>query len=324
MAALLIESTELIEVIAPPVLLYGEPGSGKSSLAQSADDPLTLDFDDGAHRTPFRKRVIRFTTWADVVDAWVNGIRGPSGDLVLAPKFGRHTTIVADTVGRMLDLMTPAVLEMNAKHGTRMGGLSQTGWGVLKSSFDQFRAQLKAAGKHFIMVAHERAEKDGDDKKLRPAIVGGSYDIVMQAADIVGYVSYRNNVRHLGFEPTDRYFAKNGGRLPSAPIPDLAARPRYLAELIEQAKENLGKTAEASTAAARVVEDWKAKLAADPNLDALNALIAGPYQALTGVVRAQVWREIVLATQPHGLVFNRPAGKFELKPEAAAKEGAAV
>jgi hypothetical protein len=276
MTARLIRETDLIEVARPPVLAFGSPGSGKTSLAQTASNPLTLDFDQGLHRSSFRKDGVRFDTWAEVVEAEKVGMFNP------------YETIIMDTVGTGLEYMAKTIIDGNAKLGTRAGGLSLQGWGVLKTTFANWLSGLRQSGKQVIMIAHQKEDKDGDNRVIRPDIQGGSYGIVMQCADIVGYVSYKNNHRHISWEPTDDYFAKNGAQLKSGPIPDFHVVPDFMAQLLAQAKANLGHTSEASAEAAKVVEKWKRWLDGEPKLDEFNAKMA-ELASLNGGVKVQVW-----------------------------------
>jgi ribosomal-protein-alanine N-acetyltransferase len=64
MTATLLEPTDVIDVAFVPLLIFGPPGSGKTTLAQTTDSPLTLDFDQGIHRCANRRRAYRFDAWA--------------------------------------------------------------------------------------------------------------------------------------------------------------------------------------------------------------------------------------------------------------------
>ena len=76
MTARLIEPTDPIDITFIPMLIYGPPGSSKTTLAQTADSPITLDFDNGIHRCANRKRAMRFDAWAECVDAGAKGMFG--------------------------------------------------------------------------------------------------------------------------------------------------------------------------------------------------------------------------------------------------------
>lgn len=308
MPARLILETDLIDVSRPPVLVYGQPGSGKTSLAQTAKNPLTLDFDGGAHRSAFRKTVIRVDSWEELVTVQRDGMEG------MGPNFAGFETIVLDTVDTLLKSMSATIIAGNQKMGTKAGGLSIQGWGVLKTTFDNWLAALRQT-KQMILIAHQKEEKDGDNRMMRPDIAGGSYGIVMNQADIVGYISYRNNARFVSWEPTDAYFAKNGAQLKSGPIPDFSSNPHFMADLLTQAKANLGHTAEASAAVAQAVADWTAKLDAEPPLEKLNAMLPD-LKMLTKPAKAQVWNLILARTAATDLEFDDASKTFKVKEAA--------
>jgi replication-associated recombination protein RarA len=46
-------ANEIIESAGMVALIYGDPGIGKTTLANTAPNPLLLDFDRGAHRSSF-------------------------------------------------------------------------------------------------------------------------------------------------------------------------------------------------------------------------------------------------------------------------------
>src|ERR1700682_4168205 len=99
MSVKVIESTDPIEVTQLCVLVYGQPGSRKSSLAQTADEPMTLAFDPGIYRAFGRTRAALFETWSDVS----------------AFDPGPSKTLVADTVGMLLDKLSAAIIADNPK-----------------------------------------------------------------------------------------------------------------------------------------------------------------------------------------------------------------
>lgn len=306
MAARMILETDIIEVKTPPVLLYGTPGTGKTSTAQTAPNPITLDFDAGAHRSAFRKPIMQFDSWRDVIEEQRNGT------------FDRFDTVVIDTVGTCLEKLSQGLIEENAKLGNSLGGLSQQGWGVLKNKFGAFLSSLKQAGKQVIMIAHQKEDKHGDNRMIRPDIAGGSYAIVMQSADIVGYLSYRNGKRFVGWEPTDFYFAKNGARLKSDAIPDFNAEPNYFSKVLTTAKANLGKVSEASAQTAAIVDDWKRKLVdIGGDLNAFNGSVPG-IGALASAAKLQVWKCVTIHAEAHGWHFDAASKVFVVTPQEGA------
>ena len=188
-------------------------------------------------------------------------------------------TLVLDTVGTLIDYMSTSIMNSGAQGVRTKGGqMSQTGWGVLKVTFGLWIAALRQGGKQVVMIGHDREKDQGTEgKTIKPDISGGSYAHCMRAADLVGFLSYKNDVRFLTWEPTDRFFAKNGGGLKSEPVPDFAKVPNYLELLIAEAKRNLGMTASASAEIARVVKEMEEQLSGmsdDGDLPRFNLIAA--------------------------------------------------
>src|SRR6478736_4235744 len=160
MALRIIRPHEPIEVHTLVTCIYAVPGLGRTTLGFSIPDGLMLDADDGAHRAKNRRDVVQVKTWADV--------EGISAD-DMAP----YSTLILDTVGRMLDVLTVQVIADNPKHG--FGGvLNLQGWGALKGRFIAWLKHVRSFGKDVVFLCHSDEQKDGDETKERLDIQGGS------------------------------------------------------------------------------------------------------------------------------------------------------
>lgn len=276
MVAKLIQPTDPIEVQQLCVLVYGQPGSRKTSLAQTAEEPVTFAFDPGISRAYGRKASVFFDSWQDVIEFDASG----------------YKTVVVDTIGMCLDKLAVAVVQDSPKNGNRMGGLSLQGFGALKEQFKQWVASVRQRGQDIVFVAHEKAEKNGEDTYYCPDIVGGSYNTLMNVADMVGYMHFSNGKKVLDFNPTDRWMAKVppcGWK--TLELPDFSKEPHFLAKLIAEAKASMGRISSESAELAKLVDYWQAKLDADPTLEELNAMIAGPeLAAIPKGVKPVVWK----------------------------------
>lgn len=305
MPAQLIDETQIIDVSSLSMLLYGAPGTGKTYLAQTADDPITLDFDRGAHRASNRRAVMRFDSFADIAEA--------------TKEISKHKTVVVDTIGRLLDLLTADIVRLNAKHGSAVGGLSLQGFGALKARFATWVNQLRLAGKDLVFICHEKEEKDGDDRIMRPDIQGGSYTEVMKFTDLVGYVSVdRQGRRLIDFNPNDRHLGKNAAGWDTIEIPK--GTKTQLGVLFSDAKKRIGQVSEASAAIALAVEEWAKKL--DPetvNIDKLNGSITDDFKAIAknDPIRPQVWQLLLDFAAKYQISFDAKTKKF-VETEAAA------
>src|SRR3954470_11835109 len=85
------------------MLIYGQPGLGKSTLALSAPQPLMVDFDGGIHRVS----PIHLTDTVQV-ESWQNMLDLFDTDL------SAYRTIVIDTAGKMLDYMGAHIIKGEA------------------------------------------------------------------------------------------------------------------------------------------------------------------------------------------------------------------
>src|SRR5690242_18123801 len=102
--------------------IYAQPGVGKTSLAQTAEAPLTLDFDKGIYRCAQRRDSVECGKWTDV-------------SAMEAADLEPYKTIVVDTAGRALDKLGLDIIYDNPKMGRKDGALTLQGFGVLKSRF---------------------------------------------------------------------------------------------------------------------------------------------------------------------------------------------
>lgn len=295
----IIKGVEAIPVDHPVFLIFGQPGICKSSLGYSAKDPLTLDFDKGAHRAANRRDTLVIDTWDDVADLMKNA------EKELAP----YATIVADTVGRCLDVMTSDIAINDPKKAPG-GNLSQQGWGVLKNRFRNWTSQLRALGKDVLLIAHDKEDKDGDTRIVRPDIVGGSYGEVMKIADFVGYVYMSGRDRVLDFNPTDRWVGKNPGNWSPFKVPAIPKATTFMADLFDKGREALGHISEASAQATQNVEDWRSAIQTYTTVDEFNRAIP-EIKKLSALLQPQVAKLLMdTGIKTRGFVWDKVKKQF--------------
>lgn len=301
MAATLIAETDPIDVSSLSMLIYGPPGAGKTFIAQTGASPITLDFDKGAHRASNRRAVMRFETWADVAEA--------------AAQIAKHQTVVIDTIGRLLDLLTADITRVNAKHGSAVGGLSLQGYGALKARFAAWVGQLRNAGKDLVFICHEKEEKDGDERIMRPDIQGGSYTEVMKFTDLVGYLGVdRQGKRTLDFNPTDRHLGKNAAGWKTLAIQE--GVKTFVADLFADAKKVIGQLSESSAVLAQSIEEWVNKIKEVSTVDGMNVLLKECGAITDKAVKAPVWSFMQSYATGKGWNFDAKAKAFKAKEAA--------
>ena len=187
------------------MLVYGNPGIGKSTLALSAPNPVLFDFDGGVHRIngAFQCPTLQVKSWDEVIQA-------------LDEDLSDFGTIVIDTVGKMLDYMGAYIIKNDPKMAMRDGSLSLKGYGARKTMFVNFISKCSMLGKHVVFVAHEKEEKDGEMRIVRPEIGGSSAGDLMKELDLVGYMQAIGTERHIFWSPQEKFYAKNTCNLPQA------------------------------------------------------------------------------------------------------------
>lgn len=223
------------------VVLYGPPGIGKTSTAFTAESPLMLDFDRGAHRAVGRKDTVQVSSWSDVADIRREDMEG-------------YKTLIVDTAGRALDALTVDIIRRDAKAG-KGGTLTLQGYGKLKGEFGAWLKQVNSFGLDVVLIAHMDEQRSGDDIIERLDVQGGSKNELYKAADAMGRLAMREGRRLLTFSPTDAAFGKNPGQLEPMVVP--ANSPDFLAGVIASIKTKLNEAGEAQAKAAAELAQWK-------------------------------------------------------------------
>lgn len=181
------------------ILIAGYPGIGKSTLALSAPKPLHIDIDHGIDRIEPRYRAdyIQPKTYDEVLE-----------DLV-PENLGDYDTLVFDTGGKLISLMSLWAIKKDPKYGQRDGSLSLKGYGFVGKEFTRLMDYcFYTLNKHIVMVFHAIEDKDGDQTKLRIKVEGQTKNNVWETQDLGGFVEMVGNDRTIGFSNCEKYFAK--------------------------------------------------------------------------------------------------------------------
>ena len=200
--SLIKKSTELSIPTNVKMMLYGQAGFGKTTVALSAPSPLLLDFDNGVKRVNDAHLrgvdIVQVTSW--------NDMKEPMGENLSA-----YQSIVVDTIGKMMDFI------ISHKCGTRQPSIKD--WGGINQEFSWFVRCLSNLNKNIIFVAHRDTRKEGDDTVFVPALREKSYNSIVTELDLLGYMEMRGEngrvKRTITFDPTNRNDGKNTCNLPS-------------------------------------------------------------------------------------------------------------
>lgn len=289
----IIKATDAIPVEHPVFMIFGQPGIGKSSLGYSCKDVLALDFDKGAHRAANRKDTLVIDSWKDIED------------LMASPEeLEPYHALTVDTVGRCLDVLTAHLARTDPKKFP--GGVpGLQGWGALKNHFRNWIAALRMLGKDVLLIAHDREDKDGDTRIVRPDIAGGSYAEVMKVADFVGYLQMSGKDRVLDFSPTDRWIGKNPAGWQPFKLPPVAKSTEFMADLFAKGRTALGALSEASAALMREVETWREKVNALTDAAQFTKAVGELAGIEAPIVQAQARKILWDAAQAKGFTFDK-------------------
>lgn len=297
MALRITKASEPIKVENLVVCIYSQPGIGKTALSFTADRPLLIDFDRGAYRAANRKDVVEVARWPDVTS-------------ITPDDLADYSTVVVDTAGRALDMLSADIIARNSKMGYG-GSLNQKGFGQLKGEFAAWLKGLRSLGKDVILIAHMDEQRNGEDVMERLDIQGSSKNEIYKQADAMGRLRIVDGKRVLDFNPSGTGFGKNPAQLPVIEVPHFAQSPAFMADVIGQIKSSLNSMSESAREALKAQDDLRAETAefdtaeqftrkADEMADAPNAL-----KAL-----------LVALAKDKGFAFDKKAKAFVAKEAA--------
>lgn len=240
-------------------MLYGDPGVGKSTLFNTSEKPLLIDFDRGAQRSALRKSVLVVNQWEDVLDEEKEGT------------FKKFGTIGIDTAKACLDdFLMDFVIRGDYKLRTN----KLQAYGAIGDAFKLFVNQRRNELVAIVIIAH--AKKDEDKSRYIPDITGQSYSLLNRIADQVGFMSIKNGSRVITWEPTETTIGKNVARLPDTVVPDIndPAGRTFMATLIEKVRSSITALTEEQEEIARVTVEITDAIAAAEKPEDLDGILA--------------------------------------------------
>jgi hypothetical protein len=298
MALRIRKATEPVIVERVNLCIYAQPGLGKTSMAFTAEHPLLLDFDIGAHRAANRGDSVKVGSWADVEN-------------INAEDVAPYHTIVIDTAGRALDSLAVDIIRKNPKAGNG-GALSLKGFGELKVRFAAFLRLMNSFGKDVVLICHMDEQRNGDDVIERLDAQGSSKGEIYKSVDAMGRIFVRNGKRYLDFNPREGSFGKNPAQLPELEFPMPSSSPHFLADTVALIKSKLNELTEEQKKQQDESEEWMAAIRDLSDLEDFNRLLNEIKHAPTAVKSA-----FHKAAEEQGFAFNKAAKCYEAKHVAA-------
>ena len=241
------------------IVLYGTPGTGKTSLANTANNPILIDTDRGSDRASNRVDTLMASKWLDIENE--------------KEAIKTYDTVVVDTAKALLDdYLSDYVVTQNYK--LKSNGLKR--FGEMAEKFKEFVNFLRQNQSDIIFVCHDKEQTEGDVIKHSPECTGQSKDLLLRIADQVGYVTMVNGQRTIVFDPTDTTIGKNVAQIPPMRIPDVNSVefPTCMAEIISKVKKSLVGKSEAQKEAQEQLDSAREKLKSAKTIDDANELIS--------------------------------------------------
>lgn len=281
------------------IVLYGTPGTGKTSIANTSEEPLLIDTDRGSSRASNRVDTLVVSTWEEVIDA--------------KPDMKSYKTVICDTARSISeDFLEDYVVKKNYKLKTN----SLKRYGEMGSEFKSFVNYLRSNNSDIIFVCHDKEMTEGDVTRHCPDGMGQTKDLLLRIADQVGYLTMVNGKRTIVFDPTDTSVGKNVAQIPPTIVPDCNSPifSDFMANIIKQVKLSLVNKSEAQKEAQAALEEAKNKVANAKTLKDANELIT--IANSLAKVHQRGFKEFVM-TEMKKLGFVIKDGKF-VKDEKAA------
>lgn len=297
------------------MILYGQPGIGKSTLAASAPKPVLLDFDNGISRVRADHRCPTSisSNYEEVLE-----------DLKNMDEF---ETIIIDTGGSFVTYLKDWAFRTQQGCKTKTGAPNTLKiFGAVKTEFARLTDEIKnLMHKNVIYVFHSVESENADGTPYQRLLCEGSAkNTVWTPCDFGAYMTMLDNKRTLYFTPQDSFFAKGThGIVGRRDIPELApgAKNDFITKLFDEARNNIEHENDAfieqKEQYERVMAQVKVVIDSVKDADSANTAITelkGYAHALTSQKEASVMLNNKAASI--GLKFSRESGSYIPKETA--------
>lgn len=246
------------------IVIFGEPGSRKTSVANTAEKAILLDFDRGYDRS---------INWGDVlaVEAWQD-----VQEFVKSDQFTKYDTVIIDTAKAALDdFLATYVISIDSKNKKAAGGLALSGYGAIADEFKiSLLEPLRQSGKNLIIVAHSKDDKDNEVTMKIPDVTGQTQSLLIRIADQVGYVGIKNNKPVIEFKPTDRHIGKDTAGIVEVEIPDHTSPEwkGFAQNIISIVKEKIRSKTQQQKEAEQTINQYREMIAEITDVEAADKL----------------------------------------------------
>ena len=144
------------------MMVYGNGGTGKTTFASTAPNPIMADCENGAKYLGLRgikMDVANIEKWQDM------------SEFLEVVKGDKYDTIVIDPLGELMEKLKKFMIASgDSKNVQKDGSMTLSGWGNMKKYFKDYLKILRDSGKHVILIAHIEEKEDEGRMIKRPKI----------------------------------------------------------------------------------------------------------------------------------------------------------
>lgn len=173
------KTTETVEKMPVTMLVYGNGGVGKTTLATTAPNPLLVDCEGGTKylgKRGIEADVVNIKSWSEMKEV-----------LTIMKDYD---TIVIDPIGELMEKLKRHMIGLRDKKLTQNDGSpTAAGWGWLKDNLRSYLKVLRDSGKHVLIIAHVEEKEDGDHMVKRPLLQTKLSEEIVNMLDAVGYMT---------------------------------------------------------------------------------------------------------------------------------------
>lgn len=179
------------------MVIYGEPGTGKSTLAASAPSPIWLDIEDGSGRLNVARYEFRDGPGGHVPESYTQ-VLAALDDLATNPH--DFKTVVIDTLDRLESLVWKHLCEVNRKENVEAFGFGKAYvialdfWRALFLKLDRLRT---ARGMSIVMIGHSvirtfKSPEHSDFDRYSMRIHDKAAGLAREWVDILGFACFED------------------------------------------------------------------------------------------------------------------------------------
>jgi len=176
------------------ILIHGESGIGKSSLAASFEDPLFLNTEPGGKG--LRVNRVEVQNWSEF-----------KGYVTLIRRSTEHRTIVVDTVNRSYEMAFKFTCDRLGVDHPSEGNYGDI-WNAIEKEWTDEMLRLMKSGRGVIFISHSelaefQSRRGQAYNKIVPAANKNVRKFLKEECDIKAYYGYFGDERYLTIQGSD-------------------------------------------------------------------------------------------------------------------------